>query len=290
MHRKNNNTMGRYFKLDTEAMLKDLAQGTLKKAKEIGSLIQEEVVELKKEFEETVKEYQEEQKVEKRETARSDNNTEVWKTGDKVRFICGTWEVYNDRGWFLWPDNYEDVFDNHNYIEKIKLMFEETTGITFDKIVKLCGGDHVGKLTPYFPNVQFLMKFVKKMNELYDNACGKDKPATKEKPQSGTNETGNMTTITIPTKLCKKLQYLALIPDPENPYSNCRTYNEGKSDYSKHLIQTWTIWQDYPELDPWQKDIIKRTLRRKTKEDEILDAKKIIHICNERLRQLEYEK
>ena len=172
LHRKNNNTMGRYFKLDTEAMLKDLAQGTLKKAKEIGSLIQEEVVELKKEFEETVKEYQEEQNV----------------------------------------------------------------------------------------------------------------------SQSDTNETGDMTTITIPTKLCKKLQYLALIPDPENPYSNCRTYNEGKSDYSKHLIQTWTIWQDYPELDPWQKDIIKRTLRIKTKEDEILDTKKIIHICNERLRQLEYEK
>lgn len=68
--------------------------------------------------------------------------------------------------------------------------------------------------------------------------------------------------------------------------SHCRTYNEGKSDYSKHIIQPWSIWQDY-NLNPWDADIIKRILRTKEGESRELDYKKIIHICNERLRQLE---
>lgn len=68
--------------------------------------------------------------------------------------------------------------------------------------------------------------------------------------------------------------------------SNCRTYNEGKSDYSKHIIQPWSIWLDY-NLNPWDADIVKRILRTKEGESRELDYKKIIHICNERLRQLE---
>ena len=68
--------------------------------------------------------------------------------------------------------------------------------------------------------------------------------------------------------------------------SHCRTYNEGKSDYSKHIIQPWSIWQDY-NLNPWDADIVKRILRTKKGESRELDYKKIIHICNERLRQLE---
>ena len=229
LHHKNNNTMGRYFKLDTEAMLKDLAQGTLKKAKEIGSLIQEEVVELKKEFEETVKEYQEEQKFETRETSKSDNNTEVWKKGDKVRFLDKEWEITTTSfgRWWLWPLPMETVGKEYLEIERSQEMFQTLTSRTFEEIANLCGGNNIGKQMPDFPDVQSLMKFVKRINELYDNACDKDKPATEEKSQSDTNETGDMTTITIPTKLCKKLQYLALIPDPENPYSKCRTYNEG---------------------------------------------------------------
>ena len=216
----------------------------------------------------------------------------MWKKGDKVRFLDKEWEITTTSfgRWWLWPLPMETVGKEYLEIERSQEMFQTLTSRTFEEIANLCGGNNIGKQMPDFPDVQSLMKFVKRINELYDNACDKDKPATEEKSQSDTNETGDMTTITIPTKLCKKLQYLALIPDPENPYSKCRTYNEGKSDYSKHLIQAWTIWQDYPELDPWQKDIIKRTLRIKTKEDEILDTKKIIHICNERLRQLEYEK
>ena len=73
--------------------------------------------------------------------------------------------------------------------------------------------------------------------------------------------------------------------------SECRNTNEGNSDYSKHTIQPWSIWLDY-NLDPWDADIIKRILRTKkenglTKEESrILDYKKIIHICNEKIRQL----
>ncbi len=76
---------------------------------------------------------------------------------------------------------------------------------------------------------------------------------------------------------CKKLGMIG---------SYCRIYNEGKSDYSKHIIQPWSIWIDY-NLNPWDADIVKRVLRTKEGESRELDYKKIIHICNERLRQLE---
>ncbi len=63
-------------------------------------------------------------------------------------------------------------------------------------------------------------------------------------------------------------------------------YNVGNSDYSKHSIQPWDIWREY-HLNPWDADIIKRVLRTKEGEDPILDYKKIIHICEERIAQLE---
>lgn len=71
----------------------------------------------------------------------------------------------------------------------------------------------------------------------------------------------------------------------------CRSYNVGKSNYSKHVIQPWAIWQDY-DLNPWDADIVKRILRTKVEEGlteteaRIMDYKKIIHICQERIRQL----
>lgn len=64
-----------------------------------------------------------------------------------------------------------------------------------------------------------------------------------------------------------------------------RSYNVGSSDYSKHFIQPWTIWQEY-DLDPWDADIIKRVLRTKETDSRIMDYEKIIHICNEKIRQL----
>jgi hypothetical protein len=95
-------------------------------------------------------------------------------------------------------------------------------------------------------------------------------------------------TIKIPLELYTKLEALGLIPN------EVRKNNVGKSDYSKHVIQPWSIWLDY-NLNPWDADITKRVLR--TKEEcgisptvsRIMDYKKIKHICDERLRQLECE-
>lgn len=74
-----------------------------------------------------------------------------------------------------------------------------------------------------------------------------------------------------------------------------REGNVGASDYSQHIIQPWAIWQDY-NLNPWDADIVKRILRTKKEpglsdtESRTLDYRKIIHICQERLRQLENDK
>ena len=71
--------------------------------------------------------------------------------------------------------------------------------------------------------------------------------------------------------------------------SNVRDYNVGKSDYSKHKIQPWDIWLEYG-LNPWDADIVKRVLRTKEGEDRKLDYEKIIHVCQERIRQIEAER
>lgn len=95
-------------------------------------------------------------------------------------------------------------------------------------------------------------------------------------------------TIKIPLEFYTKLDALGLIPN------EIRKNNIGKSDYSKHIIQPWSVWIDY-NLNPWDADIIKRVLR--TKEEygmspiaaRIMDYQKIKHICDERLRQLSYK-
>lgn len=86
----------------------------------------------------------------------------------------------------------------------------------------------------------------------------------------------------IDLEVYKKLTQLGLIPN------ETRSHNVGKSDYSRHTIQPWSIWQDY-NLNPWDADIIKRVLRTKEGDSRILDYQKIIHICNERIRQLSLE-
>lgn len=87
----------------------------------------------------------------------------------------------------------------------------------------------------------------------------------------------------IPTALYNQLDYLGLIPSEE------RGHNVGESDYSKQLVQPWTIWLSYPDLTSWDHDIIKRTLRTKSTDSRQLDYEKIIHICQERIRQLSFE-
>ena len=74
--------------------------------------------------------------------------------------------------------------------------------------------------------------------------------------------------------------------------NSVRGSNYGNSDYSRHKIQPWDIWSEY-KLNPWDADIVKRILRTKhdagmTKDEQrSLDYKKIIHICHERIRQLD---
>lgn len=65
-----------------------------------------------------------------------------------------------------------------------------------------------------------------------------------------------------------------------------RSHNVGKSDYAKHKIQPWDIWLEYG-LNPWDADVVKRILRTKQGEERKLDYEKIIHICQERIRQIE---
>ena len=74
--------------------------------------------------------------------------------------------------------------------------------------------------------------------------------------------------------------------------SSVRNHNVGNSDYSKHKIQPWDIWIEY-KLNPFDADIVKRILRQKdengmTKQQaRRLDYEKIIHICQERIRQID---
>ena len=86
----------------------------------------------------------------------------------------------------------------------------------------------------------------------------------------------------ISDKLYNQLKRLGIID------ADTRSHNVGASDYSKHIIQPWSIWIDY-NLNAFDADIIKRVLRTKEGEDRITDYEKIIHICQERIRQLEHK-
>lgn len=93
----------------------------------------------------------------------------------------------------------------------------------------------------------------------------------------------------ISDELYAKLEYLGIIQN------EVRSHNVGKSNYSKKTIQPWTVWLDYPELTGWDDDIIKRVLRIKEEEGmsaneaRKMDYEKIIHNCQERIRQLDIE-
>lgn len=87
----------------------------------------------------------------------------------------------------------------------------------------------------------------------------------------------------INDELYAKLKHLGIINDE---YNNVRNHNVGTSDYSEHIIQPWSIWLDW-NLNPWDADIIKRVLRNKFDESRTQDYEKIIHICQERIRQIE---
>lgn len=97
--------------------------------------------------------------------------------------------------------------------------------------------------------------------------------------------------VSIPKALYVELEYLGIIDS-----SGVRENNVGKSDYRYQLIQPWALWLAYPNLTAFDKDILKRVLRTKREanmtptEARILDYEKIIHTCQERIRQLNIEK
>ena len=84
----------------------------------------------------------------------------------------------------------------------------------------------------------------------------------------------------IDNEIYKRLKIRGLLPN------EVRDHNVGASDYSAHVIQPWSIWIDYA-LNPWDADIVKRVLRTKQGEDRKQDYQKIIHICEERIRQID---
>ena len=73
-----------------------------------------------------------------------------------------------------------------------------------------------------------------------------------------------------------------------------RNYNVGNSNYAKMPAgyQPWDLWKVY-HLNPWDADILKRLLRTKTEsgmtpqESRKLDYQKIIHVCQERINQID---
>lgn len=89
----------------------------------------------------------------------------------------------------------------------------------------------------------------------------------------------------INDELYAKLLYLGII---NRKSDSTRDYNVGSSDYSKHIVQSWTIILEYG-LNYWDGDIIKRVLRTKEGTPRKEDYEKIIHICQERIRQIETE-
>ena len=101
-------------------------------------------------------------------------------------------------------------------------------------------------------------------------------------------ETINNPQVTIDYNLYKELRKLGIIHDCKDEV-DIRSFNIGNSDYSRHTIQPWSIWLDYPELTSWDHDIIKRVLRTKKGETRTMDYEKIIHDCNERIRQIKLE-
>ena len=77
--------------------------------------------------------------------------------------------------------------------------------------------------------------------------------------------------------------------DSELEEFDTREFNVGNSDYSKHTVQPWDVWKAYPNMNPFDADIIKRVLRTKEGDCRTMEYEKIIHICQERLSHFKLE-
>lgn len=95
-------------------------------------------------------------------------------------------------------------------------------------------------------------------------------------------EEQNFQKHSINEEMYKKLVRLGILN------TSTRSFNVGTSNYSQHVIQPWSIWLDW-DLNAWDAYIVKRVLRTKTGDERRMDYEKIIHICQERIRQIECE-
>jgi hypothetical protein len=118
--------------------------------------------------------------------------------------------------------------------------------------------------------------------EQFSRSNFKKQKAVKGPNVATENDEANEHGCMIDKNTYNALKRLGILDAPE------RSYNRGASDYSRHIIQPWSIWQDY-NLNPWDADIVKRILRTKQGDSRRLDYEKIIHICEERIRQIDME-
>ena len=106
-----------------------------------------------------------------------------------------------------------------------------------------------------------------------------------ELPENATELSHAIGEIKIIDDTMRQLLVLGIIEYDNN---SVRNSNIGASNYAQHIIQPWSIIQDW-ELNYWDGDIIKRVLRTKNTDSRKMDYQKIIHICEERIRQIEIE-
>lgn len=106
-----------------------------------------------------------------------------------------------------------------------------------------------------------------------------------ELPKNATELSHSIGEIKINDDTMRQLLILGIIEYDNNLV---RSSNVGASNYAQHIIQPWSIIQDW-ELNYWDGDIIKRVLRTKNTDSRKMDYQKIIHICEERIRQIEIE-
>lgn len=118
--------------------------------------------------------------------------------------------------------------------------------------------------------------------ELFNDYNFKRKKVEKGPTATSGNGEGTVCGHQIDEETYKALMRLGILD------TSVRSYNRGASDYSRHIIQPWTIWQEY-QLNPWDADIVKRVLRHKEGDSRRLDYEKIIHICEERIRQIDFD-
>lgn len=171
----------------------------------------------------------------------------------------------------------------YKYISEVPFLYNDLPAIQFGDTIALTTEDAIknvttGELIPLKPSAykQDLMYILQNSARIDDDTDEKDDLyfSTAEKER-----------YVIPKELYNRLKDIGILD------CDVRKDNVGTSDYSKHLIQPWSIWKDY-NLNPWDADIVKRVLRTKKEsgkseiESRIMDYEKIIHICKERIRQL----